>query len=103
MHYRDISGVSLEHISISWNNTETWIVPFLLTAGALIPFLAVGWRETPPALKHTALFLLPVLFVSNLVFGWLDESRNFMPVVFVLAVIAARTLIQSSSERAVER
>jgi hypothetical protein len=31
-------------------------------------------------------FLIPVLFVSSAFFSWLAESRNFMPVVIVLAV-----------------
>lgn len=75
-------------------------LPFLLTAGALIPFLAVGCRSTPRPLKQTALFLLPVLFLSSLLFSWLDESRNYMPVVFVFAVIAAHALTQNPSARA---
>jgi hypothetical protein len=99
IQYRDVSGVTPEHV---WENlqSETWILPFLLTAGALIPFLAVGWRSTPRPLKQTALFLLPVLFLSSLLFSWLDESRNYMPVVFVLAVIAAHALTQNPSARA---
>ena len=57
-----------------------------------LPFLAIGWDRTPAVLKRLALFLLPSLFLSSLVFGWLYETRNFMPLVSVLAVIAARTL-----------
>jgi hypothetical protein len=33
-----------------------------------------------------------VLALSSLLFSWLRESRNYMPVVFVMAVIAARRL-----------
>ena len=97
MHYSDISGVTLAHVADNWQ-TDTWKVPFLLTALSLVPFLAVGWRTTPRALKRMALFLLPVLFFSSLFFSWLDESRDYMPAVFVLAVIAARTLAGETAD-----
>jgi hypothetical protein len=42
-----------------------------------------------------ALFLFPVLFLSGLFFSFLVEMRNFMPLVFVLAVIAARYLTEA--------
>ena len=62
--------------------------PFLLTACALLPFLAWDWKQTAGSLKSLAFFLLPVLFVSSLLFSWLREARNYMPLVFVLAVSA---------------
>jgi hypothetical protein len=31
-------------------------------------------------------FLLPVLVISNVLFSWLRETRNYMPLVFVMAV-----------------
>jgi hypothetical protein len=99
MHYSNISGVTTAHIPENWQDT-TWILPFLLTAGALLPFLVLGWRTTPRSLKQTALYLLPVLFSANLMFSWLHESRNFMPLVFVLAVVAARTLTQQTASQA---
>lgn len=41
------------------------------------------------------------LFLSSLLFSWLHETRNFMPLVFVLAVVGARHLTrQSTDERA---
>jgi hypothetical protein len=87
IHYNQVSGVTLDH---AWENLRTgvWEWPFLLTAGALLPFLALGWKETPASLKRQAVFLLPVLFISSLFFSWLSEARNFMPLVFVLAVAA---------------
>ena len=53
-------------------------------------FLVLGWKETPASLKRMALYLTPVLLISNVFFGWLYETRNYMPAVFVLAVIAGR-------------
>ena len=75
-----------------------WLPQFLLTAGALTPFLVLSWKSTPPSLKHTVLYLLPALFTSSLFFSWLAESRNFMPAVFPLAVIAAHYLSQGSAK-----
>ena len=88
MSYQQTSGVGLDHVLENWRDPE-WRIPFLLTACALLPFLAVGWKQTAVSLKRQALFLLPVLFLSSLFFSWLRESRNFMPLVFVTSVIAA--------------
>ena len=90
-HYEQISGVSPEHVFQNLGNGR-WQGPFLLTAVALLPFLIAGWKQTPWSLKRLTLFLLPVLFVSNLFFGWLFEARNYMPVVFVMAVATGRYL-----------
>jgi hypothetical protein len=89
MHYQQISGTTLSHIFENWHDTK-WHRLFLLTGGAYLPFLALGWKRTPPSLKRLVFYLLPVLFLSSLFFSWLSETRNWMPVVFVLAVIAAR-------------
>jgi hypothetical protein len=91
LHYRQVSGTMPNHIVENWLDIK-WHRLFLLTAGAYVPFLALAWRETPLLLKQLTFYLIPVLFVSSLLFGWLSESRNFMPVVFVLAVVAARFL-----------
>jgi hypothetical protein len=69
-----------------------WPLLFFLTAAAFWPFLALSWKETPATLRRLTIYLLPVLWISSTFFGFLTETRNFMPVVFVLAVIAARHL-----------
>lgn len=89
LSYNQISGVTLAHLKTNWIDKE-WRPRFLLTAAAFLPFLLLNWKATPLALKRQALFLLPVLFVSGLFFSWLHEARNFMPLVFVLAVVTAR-------------
>jgi len=91
LHYGQVSGTAPQHIVENWRDTK-WRQLFLITAGAYLPFLVLGWRDTPLILKRLALYLMPVLFLSSLLFGWLSETRNFMPVVFVLAVVAARFL-----------
>lgn len=92
MQYQQISGVTMSHMAENWSDTHKRPILFVLTAGAYLPFLFLGWKDTPAALKHTVLYLLPVLFLSSLAFSWLLETRNYMPLVFVLAVVAARYL-----------
>jgi len=87
MGYQDISGVPFHHVTENLSDSR-WPILFVLTAAALLPILAVNWKVAPAGLKRLALYLLPVLFVASAVFSWLAESRDFMPVVFVLAVIA---------------
>jgi hypothetical protein len=102
--YSRISDVTLDHIwsNASWRSEiwgkNVWLRLFLPTACAFLPFLAVGWKETPLSLKRQILFLLPVLFISSLMFSWLHETRNFMPVVFVSAVVAARYLTHHAAD-----
>lgn len=97
--YNQISGVGLNHALANWQSGR-WPPLVALTAGALLPFLALAWKTAAPALKHQALFLLPVLFVSSAFFSWLFESHNFMPAVFVLAVIAGHYLSETDCAEA---
>ena len=89
MHYEQISGPGPSHVIENWRDTK-WHQLFFLTGGAYLPFLILGWKETPLMLKRLVCYLLPVLFVSSLFFSWLSETRNWMPVVFVLAVVTAQ-------------
>jgi hypothetical protein len=92
--YTQVSVAPPDMPSINWHDSR-WPVALFLTVGAFLPFLVLSWRETPCTLKQLALFLFPVLFTSGLFFSFLVEMRNFMPLVFVLAVIAARYLCGS--------
>jgi hypothetical protein len=91
MQYRQISNVGFGHVFDNLRSTG-WVPEMLVLLGGYGTFLVLGWRETPRLLKLMAIYLIPVLLVSNLFFGWLDEGRNYMPAVFVLAVIAGRYL-----------
>jgi hypothetical protein len=91
MTYEQISGVTLDHVLVNWADPIGRTL-FAITAGAFLPFLILGWKNTPRSLRSMTLFLLPVLFTSSLFFSWLREARNYMPLVFVLAVVAARYL-----------
>ncbi|HEY3740662.1 MAG TPA: hypothetical protein VGL53_12500 [Bryobacteraceae bacterium] len=89
-NYQEISQTNMiEQLRLNLFD-PSWRAPFALTACALLPVLALAWKTTPLALKRQVLYLLPVLFISSLFFSWLKESRNFMPMVFALAVVAGR-------------
>lgn len=102
MQYNQVSGVGIEHLRNNMRRTS-WIPHFLLTAGAYAPFLFLGWRTTPLILKRLSFYLLAVLFLSSWFFSWLSEGRNFMPLVFVLSVVAARFIVAQSSAGAMEQ
>jgi len=53
-----------------------------------VPFIARGWRRLDGRLKAMCLVLTPLLLLSNLCFGWLYESRNYMPLLPLLATAA---------------
>ncbi len=91
IQYQQVSGVPLEHVAANWNDPP-WPMHLLTTVGPYVPLLALAWKKTPPSLNYLALYLFPVLFLSNLGFSWLNETRNFMPLVMVLAVVAGRFL-----------
>ncbi len=95
--YEQVSGVAPGHL---WVNLAggRWLPLVLLTAGAFVPFLIAGYKQTPASLKRQAGFLFPVLFVSSALFGWLFEARNFMPLVFVLAVAGGMYLSRLTHE-----
>jgi hypothetical protein len=93
MSYKQTSGVGPEHILKNLTSRD-WPVIFLLTACALLPFLVLGWKDTPLSLKRQILYLFPVLFFSGLFFSWLYETRNFMPLVFVMSVVAGSYLVR---------
>jgi hypothetical protein len=69
-----------------------------------LPFLILACKDTPLSLKRLILYLLPVLFLSSLFFGWLNETRNYMPVVFLRAIVAGRYFdAQPSQAEAAQR
>ena len=45
-------------------------------------------RRVEPRLRTACVTLTPLLLLSNVCFGWMYESRNYMPLVPLLAVAA---------------
>jgi hypothetical protein len=79
-------GISIEYRGAApvWQNYAhpvIFIVPFL-------PFIALNWRRTDGRLKALLLTLTPLLLASNLCFGWMYESRNYMPLLPLLTTMA---------------
>jgi hypothetical protein len=92
LHYEQVSsGISLGHPLFNLH-TSGWLIAILALLGGYTVFLVLAWKETPSILKGLALYLIPVLIGSNVLIGWLHETRNYMPAVFVLAVITARCI-----------
>jgi hypothetical protein len=60
----------------------------VLFVGVFLPFLVRRWRHIPSHLRTLFLVVTPLLLLSNLCFGWLYESRNYMPLVPLLATMA---------------
>lgn len=60
----------------------------LLFAGIFLPFIALRWRAIDARLKAIFLTLVPLLLASNLCFGWMYESRNYLPLLPLLTTMA---------------
>jgi hypothetical protein len=60
----------------------------LVFVGLLVPLVALRWNQLDPRLKALALVVVPGLLLSNLCFGWLYESRNYMPALPLLLTMA---------------
>jgi hypothetical protein len=92
-NYEQISGVPPGHVVDNWNDYSRWFPGLLYTVGIFSPFIFINWRNSPWSLRSLALYLFPVLFVSSLVFSWLREARNFMPLVAILTVLTVYHLV----------
>jgi hypothetical protein len=66
---------------------ENYLHPALFVL-PFVPFIAWGWRRLDGRLKALCLVLTPLLLLSNLCFGWLYESRNYMPLLPLLGTAA---------------
>ncbi len=73
----------------------------LLFVGAFLPFIAWRWRHIDGRLKTLCVTLTPLLLLSNLCFGWMYESRNYMPLVPLLATMAMPARSSKSRDSAV--
>jgi hypothetical protein len=70
-----------------WTTVPLWAnyVHPLLFVGPFLPPLIWGWCRLDHRLRAACIALVPLLLVSNLCFGWMYESRNYMPLVPLLA------------------
>ncbi|MHB1426288.1 MAG: hypothetical protein ACYC3I_24245 [Gemmataceae bacterium] len=75
----------------------------LLFVGMFLPFLVRRWRYIDPKLRALFLVVTPLLLLSNVCFGWLYESRNYIPLVPLLATMAVPPAIQEPQVELEER
>jgi hypothetical protein len=66
---------------------ENYAHPLLFVGPFLLP-LAWRWRRIDTRLRMACVTLTPLLLLSNLCFGWMYESRNYVPLVPLLATAA---------------
>jgi hypothetical protein len=67
---------------INYCHLLVFVLPFL-------PFIVFRWKRLDHRLKAVFLTLTPLIFVTNICFGWMYESRNYMPLVPLHATMAA--------------
>jgi hypothetical protein len=66
---------------------ENYLHP-LLFIGIFLPFIAWNWRHADRRLRVLFLIVTPLLLLSNISFGWMYESRNYVPLLPVLTALA---------------
>jgi hypothetical protein len=74
-----------EPIAYGAASVEVGYLHVLLFLGPFAVLLGYRWREIDPRLRTACAVLTPLLLVSNVCFGWLYESRNYLPLVPLLA------------------
>jgi hypothetical protein len=66
---------------------EGYLQPLLFLGLFLVPILC-RWREVDRRLRLLCLTVPPLVLLSSLQFSWLHESRNYLPLVPLLAAAA---------------
>jgi hypothetical protein len=66
---------------------QFYIQPIIFI-GIFLPFIVWRWRQAEWPLKALFLTLVPLIFASQLLYGWLYESRNYVPLLPVLTTLA---------------
>lgn len=85
--YGDVSGVGPGHIWQNLARVGSWPRQLVHTLLVFAPFVVLGWRKGPQRIKELTLVVVPTLIVSNLLFSWFHESRNFIPGSILLAIL----------------
>jgi hypothetical protein len=84
-------------IGISYVSTvpvyENYLQPWIFVA-PFLPFIWLGWRQVDVRLKALFLTLTPLLLASSLCFGWMYESRNYMPLLPLLTTMALSAVVR---------
>ena len=68
-------------LAMNYLHPALFILPFL-------PMIFLRWRSLDPRLRVIFLTFTPLLLFSNLCYGWLYESRNYVPLLPLLTTMA---------------
>jgi hypothetical protein len=71
----------------------------LLFVGSFLPLIAWHWRRIDVRLRALYLVLTPLLLFSNLCFGWMYESRNYVPLLPLQAIMVLQGIACARSQR----
>jgi hypothetical protein len=74
-------------IHVSQTVFQNYLHP-LLFVGVFLPAVVWNWRRLDGRLRALFLTVTPLLLLSNLCFGWMYESRNYVPLLPLLATMA---------------
>jgi hypothetical protein len=69
----------------------------LLFVGPFLPAITWNWRRLDGRLRAVFLTVTPLLLLSNVCFGWMYESRNYVPLLPLLATTALAGMWPSRS------
>ncbi|HSY17037.1 MAG TPA: hypothetical protein VK815_01825 [Candidatus Acidoferrales bacterium] len=64
-----------------------------------LPVIVWGRRRLPVSLFWTSLYLAATLYITNTLFGWNYESRNFVPGLIVLLIATLAVLVDWVAEK----
>lgn len=103
LQYTSISGVGPEHILDNLCKIDLWGRQLLFTVGIFIPFFLASYKSSAREIRTLVLYLTPTLILSNIVFGWLHEARNLIPVVIPMALMTANFLINGNANEASDK
>lgn len=78
-------------LEMNYLHPLAFVLPF-------VPFLVWRWRCIDVRLRVMCLTLTPLLLFSNLCFGWMYESRNYVPLLPLLTTLAGMTLLRPRTD-----
>jgi hypothetical protein len=91
-----LPGRQYKSIAPLWQNH---LHPVLFVIVWLVP-AAMKWRALDARLRAMAIVLVPFMLGVNLCFGWLYESRNYVPLLPLLVTMALAKKAESGESRA---
>jgi hypothetical protein len=89
LSYLVISGVP-PHWYLGNLVSNAWVPQTIRCIGIFLPFFFIRLRWLDPFLRNLILFIVPVLFLSNLMFSWLYEVRNYVPAAIPLIIVTVQ-------------